>query len=264
MFEAKLIQGNLIKKIMEGLKDLVTEANFDLSPGGVSLQAMDSSHVALVALMLRGDAFENYRCDRPRSIGMNLVNLSKVLKCAGNDDTMTLKADDTQNNITLVFESQAEDKYAEVQMELMDIDSEHLGIPDNTYDAIVKMPSAQFSQIVKDLSSIGDTVTVSVTKDGITFSTSGDVGTAHITCKQNTSMEKEADHTTVNLEHPVTLTFALRYFVTFAKSTSLSHQMSISLSKELPVMVEYAMGDMGHIRFYLAPKIDDEESMDDS
>lgn len=75
MFEAKLIQGNLLKKIIESLKDLVTEANFDLSSGGVSLQAMDSSHVALVALMLRADAFEDYRCDRARSIGGFLERL---------------------------------------------------------------------------------------------------------------------------------------------------------------------------------------------
>lgn len=55
----------------------------------------------------------------------------------------------------------AEDKYAEVNMELMDIDSEHLGIPDNDYDAVVKMSSSQFAQIVKDLGSIGDTGEVS-------------------------------------------------------------------------------------------------------
>lgn len=76
MFEAKLIQGSLLKKIIESLKDLVTEANFDLSPGGVSLQAMDSSHVALVALMLRADAFEDYRCDRARSIGNSPCHLA--------------------------------------------------------------------------------------------------------------------------------------------------------------------------------------------
>ena len=42
-------------------------------------------------------------------------------------------------------------------MKLMDIDSEHLGIPDSEYQAIVRMPSAEFMRICKDLSSIGDT-----------------------------------------------------------------------------------------------------------
>ena len=39
----------------------------------------------------------------------------------------------------------------------MDIDSEHLGIPEAEYQAIVRMPSAEFARICKDLSSIGDT-----------------------------------------------------------------------------------------------------------
>ena len=42
-------------------------------------------------------------------------------------------------------------------MKLMDIDIEHLGIPDSEYQAIVRMPSSEFSRICKDLSSIGDT-----------------------------------------------------------------------------------------------------------
>ena len=29
---------------------------------GISLQAMDNSHVALVALLMRQDGFEHYRC----------------------------------------------------------------------------------------------------------------------------------------------------------------------------------------------------------
>lgn len=39
----------------------------------------------------------------------------------------------------------------------------------------------------------------------------------------------------------------------------------IKLSKELPVVVEYKVTDMGHVRYYLAPKIDEEEEeeMDD-
>lgn len=39
----------------------------------------------------------------------------------------------------------------------MDIDSEHLGIPEAEYHAIVRMPSSEFARICKDLSSIGDT-----------------------------------------------------------------------------------------------------------
>lgn len=52
---------------------------------------------------------------------------------------------------------EAQDKISDFEMKLMDIDSEHLGIPEAEYHAIVRMPSAEFARICKDLSSIGDT-----------------------------------------------------------------------------------------------------------
>jgi proliferating cell nuclear antigen len=105
MLELRLVQGSLLKKVLEAIKDLVTDANFDCSETGFQLQAMDSSHVALVALLMRADGFEHYRCDRNMSMGMNLTNMSKMLKCAGNDDIITIKADDGSDSVTFMFES---------------------------------------------------------------------------------------------------------------------------------------------------------------
>lgn len=90
------------------MKDLVNDANFDCSCTGFSLQAMDSSHVALVSLLLRSEGFEHYRCDRSISMGMNLNNMAKMLRCAGNDDIVTLKADDGGDCVTFMFENPCE------------------------------------------------------------------------------------------------------------------------------------------------------------
>ena len=38
-------------------------------------------------------------------MGMNLNNMSKMLKCAGNDDIITIKADDGSDTVTFMFES---------------------------------------------------------------------------------------------------------------------------------------------------------------
>ena len=69
MFEARLVQGNLLRKVIEAIKDLVTDANFDCTEQELCLQAMDSSHVSLVALQLQREGFEHYRCDKPFSMG---------------------------------------------------------------------------------------------------------------------------------------------------------------------------------------------------
>ena len=68
----------------------------------------------------------------------------------------------------------------------------------------------------------------------------------------------------IDLHEPVTLTFALRYLNSFSKATPLASSVVLSMSKELPIMVEYKISDMGHVRFYLAPKIDDDEMEDEA
>ena len=113
MFEARLTQGKVFKQLIEALKDLVQEANIDCSDDEISIQAMDNSHVALVAVSLRSGGFDHFRCDRPISLGFNATNMGKILKCAGNDDMITLKAKDDGDALELVFESPGQDRIAD-------------------------------------------------------------------------------------------------------------------------------------------------------
>ena len=142
----------------------------------------------------------------------------------------------------------------------MDIDSDHLGIPDTEYEVNIKMPSAEFRRICTDLSSIGDTVTIAVSKDGVKFSTSGDIGDANITLRSNAADSKE-DFVSIELNEPVNLTFALRYLNSFTKATPLSEQVSLRLSAQLPIVVQYIIDDIGYVSYYLAPKIEDDDNM---
>lgn len=105
MLELRLTDGNIFKQIIEAIKDLVNDGNLDCSNEEVSIQCMDSSHVALVAMSLTPDAFDHYRCDRPVSLGFNSSNLSKVLKLMKGDDTLVLKHDEDSDVMSMVFEN---------------------------------------------------------------------------------------------------------------------------------------------------------------
>lgn len=79
----------------------------------LQLQAMDNSHVSLVSLTLRSDGFDKFRCDRNLSMGINLASMVKILECANNDDTLTMKAQDNADTVTFMFESQNQRKVSE-------------------------------------------------------------------------------------------------------------------------------------------------------
>jgi proliferating cell nuclear antigen len=89
--------------IIEAVKELVALGNLTCSEDEMCVQCMDSSHVALVDLILMQDNFTRYRCDRPCDIGFSLVNLSKVLKLMGRDDDITLRYVDEADILNLTF-----------------------------------------------------------------------------------------------------------------------------------------------------------------
>lgn len=47
---------------------------------------------------------------------MNLGNLSKILKCAANDDVITIKADDGGDRVTFMFESPNQEKISDFEL----------------------------------------------------------------------------------------------------------------------------------------------------
>jgi len=254
-----MTSGAMLKKIIESMKDLVNEANFDCSSTGISVQAMDSSHVSLVALLLRSEGFDHFRCDRSISLGINLLSMAKVLKCCNNDDIVTLKSDDNGDTMTFMFENSNQDRISDFELKLMDIDSEHLGIPDTDYKCSVQMPASEFQRMCRDLAILGDTATISVTKEGVKFSVSGEMGSGNMTIRQQSSVDtKDDDQVNIEMDEPVSLNFALRYLNFFTKATPLSGSVILQLSKDVPLVVEYRIEELGHIRYYLAPKIEDE------
>ena len=171
---------------------------------------------------------------------------------------MTLRADDAADSISFTFESAKQEKVSEFELKLMDIDGEFLGIPETEYNASVTMSSNEFSKICRDLTILGDTVVIAASKEGVRFSVKGDMGAGNILVKQGGAVADDpASGTTIELSEPVTLTFALRYLNLFSKATSLSEQVKLSMSPDVPLVVEYKMKDLGYIRFYLAPKLND-------
>ncbi|KAM0194115.1 hypothetical protein ACHAPC_001209 [Botrytis cinerea] len=259
MLEARLEQADLLKKVVDAIKDLVQDCNFDCNDSGIALQAMDNSHVALVSMMLKAEGFSPYRCDRNVALGVNLTSLTKVLRAAQNEDILTIKAEDAPDVLNLVFESSESDRLSEYDLKLMDIDQEHLGIPDTEYAAVINMPSSEFKRICVDLMALSESVSIEASKDGVKFSCAGDIGNGAVTLRSHSNVDKPDLNVDIELTEPVSLTFSLKYLVNFCKAAGLSKSVKLCLSNEVPLLVEYQLAGSSYLRFYLAPKIGDDE-----
>lgn len=254
MFEARFASPTFLKRILESIKDLVTDANLLCTEDGMELQAMDSAHVCLISLTILADACTTYTCTQSMTLGLNISTFAKILKCVEADDSLILSVAGDASTLDISAESASGTQTSAYSMNLMDIDADHLTIPDTAYACSVKIPSADFSRKVRDLQMFGDTCELGVTEKAFVMTVRGDLGTATVTLKDD---KDNKPSTEVECSDSTTLCVALKYLTAISKAQGLNEQVTIFMTMGTPVHIVYDMGDRGSLGFHVAPKMED-------
>ena len=268
MCEAKLIQGNLFKKLIDCIKPLVVEANLTLSEDGLSLKCKDPQSVALVEMIMTTKAFEifnnNFGASGQLKLGISMEGLQKFLKCSGDHDWITLRSEIGGDTMEMDFERPGALIRRFFSLNLVRIEMEELPNPMGIYPYEVTMSAREFERIIKDLSVIGESVTMRVDSECISFRAQGVLGKGNIVCHS-----QEDDHTTdlgkdgvrIRTTTPETvceLSFGLKYLSTFCKASSVSDTVRLgfpTLESHDVLIVEYALPDQaGCLRWFLASR----------
>lgn len=100
-------------------------------------------------------------------------------------------------------------------------------------------------------------VTIETKKNSIVFSVSGDIAAGSIEKKENTS-DRKAEQVLIDVSESVKNLFSLPFLNSFNKASGLSDQVTLKLSDNIPLAVEYKIENLGKLQFYLAPKLNDE------
>jgi proliferating cell nuclear antigen len=91
MLSAVFNEAFLFKKVVESLKDLVTEFNLIASPTKLSFQAVESQLQALVSFSMDSKAFKSYECTHSRlKLGVCLAYLEKAMRMGQDTDELAI------------------------------------------------------------------------------------------------------------------------------------------------------------------------------
>ncbi|QPG75607.1 hypothetical protein FOA43_002964 [Brettanomyces nanus] len=259
MLEGKFEQASTMKKVIEAIKDSVKLCNFNCSQSdGITVQAIDDSRVLLIALKLDPSCFQEFRCDKDSVLGLDLESLGVILKQGSSNDIMTLIAEDNPDVLLLVFEDHEKDRISEFSLKLIDIDSDVLTIDDMDHDCSISMPSADFAKVVRDMRTLSESLQILVTKDSIKFKADGSIGTGSVILKAHTDLDDTKKSVRIDMNKPVNLSFGAKYLNDIVKASSLADTVNIKLTDKAPALIEYKLQG-GYLRYYLAPKFEDEE-----
>lgn len=142
----------------------------------MAIQAMDSSHVAMVFLGLKKDAFETFRISGPARFGVSVPNFSKILKLANHDDSMVLQKSADGAQLKIVLENALNERVTTFEMNLLSIESDHVAIPDMVNSSSVTLNSNEFSRLTREFYALSDAMTMMTDPDHITFEVESEIG----------------------------------------------------------------------------------------
>ena len=84
------VQSIIIKFLTEAVKDILPDTNIEVSKDGIRILSMDPTHTTLVHMNLGATNFEKFHCTHQQIIGVNMINLFKLIKTITNNDTLAL------------------------------------------------------------------------------------------------------------------------------------------------------------------------------
>lgn len=247
MLEAVSQSSEEWKSVSQAIAALIDEATFVATPDGINLRAMDPSHIALVDLKWPSSAFERYSCDSNYNLTVRVEDLLKVLKRADARDRVELSLTE-ENSLQFKLLDGYEKSFT---IHLVEAQYSQTPLPKVTFSVTTKLGAQLFRQILDDIKTISDHISIKAEAEKLTFSGKSEIGRVSVVVDNKNAELKE-----LNIKEPGEATYSIEYLSNFTKSI-YGDVLTIQFSSKMPIKLEYPLsGKGGLVQFYLAPRVD--------
>ena len=232
--------------VITAVSKIIGEGVFKAGPEGFKLRAMDPSRIVMVDLNFPPEVFEEYHVDEETTLGVNIEDLTKVLRRAGKDDKLVLEAE--EGRLKVGFLGKGERIF---KLPLLSLEYSELPEPRIELKARARMISTVFKDLVKDLEPIGDLATFEIDGEKVVARASSDVGEAEIELSTESGNLLE-----VEAEEPQRSSYSLSYFSDIVSAAQAADSVELSLSTDMPCRLEYSLPQGAKLAFYIAPRVE--------
>jgi len=280
LFEVRTVQSGAFRTLIEGLKEILAEANLEFDQTGIRIIDVDETHTVLTYLRLHADKFEYFYCPAKFILGVNMLYLFKLIKTLSNNDSLTLFLPASNPNKLGIRTENAEKQTTNTwMMKLFDTNVMNIELPNIQFTSIITMPSTDFQKICRDFNALaekleitssnsdlifrcigdfvdGETVILSENQGNVRVQRSGTGGGAIVPtggagAASASSSSSSAPTSSLEIVQGI---FELKYLVMFTKCTNLCPTIDIHLKNDAPLVLRYMVANLGEVRVLLAPQ----------
>lgn len=227
------------------ISELVNEVNLRFFKDRIELIAMDPANVAMVVFKLLSSAFSEYRVNDEKVIGVNLLNLTQILKRVKPTDVLTLELDETKNRLHVILKGTSTKKF---ELGLLDIEEREQKIPSLKFNARIETNTILFNDAIEDMDVISDSLSFQAMSDKFTIQSEGNIssGKVEIDADEETSVFLGAG--------AVNSKYSIEYLKKIIKGSKLANTVTLEFGQDYPLRAEYKVIDRLVLQFVLAPR----------
>lgn len=249
MVQLKTIQAAAFRTVFEVLKDIINDVNLIFRPDGILIVTLDTARVTLVHMFMPAENFEEYSCPHEYVAGLNVSNTYKLLKSVTNTDTLAMCIND-QFLLNIRIENTTKKSTTSFDFRLLDINDDMLSPPAIPMTILTTIPSIDFQRVTRDMFNLATDITIHRTKETLELECEGTFASQKTVIECNETGPKT----------PIGNIFSLKYINMFTRATSLCSSVQImqhATDDNMPIVFRYTIANLGELKFYLAPKVND-------
>jgi proliferating cell nuclear antigen len=253
VFIIRTVQSAPIRTLIEALKEMLTDCNIEIDKKGIRIQEVTRSCAVLVHLELNADSFgwDKYYVREPKTLGISMINLFKIIKTMSPNDTLTLYMENNENKLGIDIHSGEKNQKKSYKLNLMYLPNQKAEILPLKYDRILTWVSSDFQKTCRDMQSLDfKTVDIQSANGQLIIKGESQVVSQETIIGDNSgnggSMSYNSNN---NPDEVVQGRFNLEYLVQFTKCSSLSQNVELYLQNNSPLIVRYKISDLGEVKF---------------
>ncbi|TFG05478.1 MAG: proliferating cell nuclear antigen (pcna) [Promethearchaeota archaeon] len=250
MFKAVHEDPNQLIKIFDAIATMINDATLNVSKAGVSIRAMDPTHVAMIDLELPKEAFKSLECDRTTPIRINLPDLNRFMKRGVGSEAIEFDLDETQNKFKILFRKGKSRRTFKLGLLAEGMEEKEPPNPTLDLNAKFNIKTDDFQRAIKDALLVGDFVTFSLVKNELKLDAGGtESGDVSIIFEDIQGEKTDVEETGM---------YSLEFLDYIIKAGSVCNEVNIEFASEMPIKFDFNINP-GRITYLLAPRVETEE-----
>lgn len=243
---AEFWESSDLKRIVESLRVITKQINFDFSKDGLVCQSLDPTHVTLVSMTVLKEDFRKYKCDGNHTIGIDLDNLSIILRAVKDKSSVVLEY---TGNDKLTITTGNVDTKGTFNIAILNLDHFYVELPDNEPDCRIEINTDVFSKLIKDLMAIKcDTINFITTSNVLIIKGSTPNGSV-----TTFSLKKDKD-VLMDSNDKIDINFNLTKLFDLSRNFKGLGDLIISLSNDNPLSLNFRNRTYT-LHYYLSPLV---------